>query len=116
MIRLTVLYPNSEGGWFDMDYYLKKHVPLVKERIASVGASVELEEGMAGAEPDTPSAFCVIGSINYKSMEDLQKVLAMHGEELLADIPNYTNIKAIMQISRLIEPVAGKKDSNVAAV
>ena len=110
MIRLTVLYPNTEGGWFNMDYFLKKHVPLVKERIASVGASVELEEGLAGAEPDTSSAFCVIASTNYKSMEDLQKVVAMHGKELLADIANFTNIQAIRQISRIIEPVAGKKD------
>ena len=49
-------------------------------------------------------------------MEDLQKVMAMHGEELMADIPNYTNIQAIMQISRIIEPVAGNKPQNVAAV
>ena len=71
---------------------------------------------MAGAEPDTPSAFCIIGSINFKSMEDLEKVMAMHGEELMADIPNYTNIQAIMQISRVIEPVAGNKHTNVAVV
>ena len=116
MIRLTALYPNTKGGWFDMDYYLKKHVPFVKERIASFGARLELEEGMAGALPESPSAYVVIGSVTYKSMEDLQNVLTMYGEEIMADIPNYTNLQPIMQISRVIEPIAGEKPLDGAAL
>jgi uncharacterized protein (TIGR02118 family) len=109
MIRLTVLYPNTEGAWFNMDYYLQKHVPLVKERIASFGpVRVDVEEGMTGAAPDTPSPFCLIFSMTFKSLEDLQTVMTMYGEELVADIVNFTNIQVIMQISRVIEPVTGR--------
>jgi hypothetical protein len=28
VIRLSVLYPSSEGSTFDHDYYRDKHVPL----------------------------------------------------------------------------------------
>lgn len=37
-------------------------------------------------------------------MEDLQRAMATHGEELVADIANYTNVQAEMLISRVIEP------------
>ena len=35
MIRITVLYPNTHGSRFDMDYYLKKHCPMVLERVGA---------------------------------------------------------------------------------
>ena len=30
MIRVTVLYPNTEGSKFDLKYYIEKHMALVK--------------------------------------------------------------------------------------
>ena len=30
MIKVTILYPGGEGKKFDMDYYTKKHFPLLK--------------------------------------------------------------------------------------
>ena len=35
MIRLTVVYPSTEGATFDHDYYRDKHVPLA----AAMGAA-----------------------------------------------------------------------------
>lgn len=106
MIRLTVLYPNTEGAWFNMDYYLQKHVALVKERIASFEpVRVDVEEGMTEAVPNTPSPFCLIFSMTFESLEDLQTVMTMYGKELVADIANFTNIQVIMQTSRVIEPL-----------
>ena len=31
MIKVTILYPNGDGKTFDMDYYSKKHMPMVAD-------------------------------------------------------------------------------------
>ena len=40
--------------------------------------------------------------------EPAKEVMTMYGEELVADIANFTNIQVIMQISRVIEPATGR--------
>lgn len=35
MVLISVMYPGGAGTRFDMDYYLKKHMPLVSERWSS---------------------------------------------------------------------------------
>ncbi len=47
----------------------------------------------------------MIGSLTLDTYENLQKGLAAHGEELIADIANYTNVQAQMFLSRVVEPV-----------
>jgi uncharacterized protein (TIGR02118 family) len=106
MIRITVLYPNVEGAHFNMDYYLNQHAALIRERLIPLGlVRVDLEEGLSGMAPGVPAPYRVIGSLTFRSMEDVQAALAMHGEELVADIANYTNVPAQMLITRVIVPV-----------
>lgn len=106
MIRITVLYPNTEGSYFDMNYYLTTHIPLVKNRLTPLGLlRVDLEEGLSGAAPGTLPPYRLIGSLSFDSIESLQKAMATHGEELIADIANYTNIQAQMMISQVVEPI-----------
>jgi hypothetical protein len=37
------------------------------------------------------------------SIAEFQAVLARHGAEILADVPNYTNIEPILQFDELLE-------------
>ena len=37
MIKVSFLYPNEEGKNFDMDYYTGTHMPLVHQRLDSMG-------------------------------------------------------------------------------
>jgi hypothetical protein len=37
MIRVSVKYPSGEGKKFDYDYYVNKHMALVKNRIGGAG-------------------------------------------------------------------------------
>jgi uncharacterized protein (TIGR02118 family) len=86
-----------------MAYYLQKHIPLVRERLTPLRLlRLDLEEGLAGGEPGTASPYYLIGNLNFDSLEDLQRAMAMHGEELIADIPIYKNQQVQMLISRII--------------
>jgi hypothetical protein len=32
MVLVSVMYPNEAGSSFNHEYYLQKHIPLVRER------------------------------------------------------------------------------------
>ncbi len=32
MIKVSVFYPNEEGKKFDWEYYLNKHIPMVRQK------------------------------------------------------------------------------------
>ncbi len=102
MIRLSVLYPKTSNGTFNMDYYLNKHVPMVVSRLTPMGlVKGEIEEGMSSFPPDLPAPYAVVGSLVFERIEDLQRGFAEHGAEIMGDLPNFTNIQPVIQVSRI---------------
>jgi uncharacterized protein (TIGR02118 family) len=97
MIRVSVLYPPSSK--FDWDYYLGKHVPLVRERLGKALKGVAVDKGIAGGQPGTPPGFPAMIHMTFESADAFQKAFAPHAKEILADIPNYTNAQPLMQVS-----------------
>jgi len=104
MIRVTVLFPKTSDSHFDMDYYLSKHVPMTKTKLQSLGFPVEAEvdEGLASITPGEPAPYAAIGYLLFEKMEDLQNGLATHGAEIMADIPNFTNVQPQIQIGNIV--------------
>ena len=101
MIKANVLYPHKDGGNFDMTYYLTKHMPLVKERLGGALKSMSVDEGIAGGAPGSTPPFAVVASLIFDNIADLQSSLGTHAAELMADVPNFTNIEPSMQISEV---------------
>ena len=101
MIRVTILYPNSGGAKFDMAYYTGKHMPLLKERCGSACKSIAADLGVAGGAPGTKPTYIAIGYATFESAASFEKAFAPHAPEILADIPNYTNVRPIIQISEI---------------
>jgi uncharacterized protein (TIGR02118 family) len=103
MIRVSVLYPATEGKKFDIDYYKNKHMKLVSERLKPFGLSrIEVDKGVAGGAPGSAAPYVAIGHVYVNSLDGFQKGMGQHGKEILADIPNYTNISPQIQISEII--------------
>jgi uncharacterized protein (TIGR02118 family) len=103
MIRVTVLYPNESGKKFDEAYYKNRHMKLVTDRLKSFGlVRTEVDHGLAGGAPGSPAPYVCIGHVYFNSLADFQKGMGAHGQEILADIPNYTNIQPTMQISEIV--------------
>lgn len=97
MIRVNVMYPKQDGGSFDYDYYLNTHMPLVGERWSGVIRSMEVYRGLSGAGgADEP--YVTIASLKFDSVEALQQAMDDHGPEIMADVPNFTNIDPVIQI------------------
>lgn len=103
MIRVAALYPNKSGTTFNHDYYLSKHVPMVKKRLGAALVGAEIDRGIGTVTPGAPAPFHAIGYMTFKSAEDFQKVMGVHGQELMADIPNYYSGQPEFQISEIVK-------------
>ena len=101
MIRMLVLYPDEAGKRFDFRYYIDTHMAMVKEHWAKYMDGFEVDKGVAGRTLEAPAPYRVAAHVFFKSMEDCQKALADHMEELVADVANYTDIKPQFQISEI---------------
>jgi uncharacterized protein (TIGR02118 family) len=104
MIRVSVMYKNVQGATFDHDYYRTKHMALVREKFTPFGlVRVEIDQGIVDGGGG-PAPMVAIGYMVFESMEALQKAMASPAlAELEADIPNFTNIEPVIQVSQLIE-------------
>ena len=103
MIRVTVLYPATEGKKFDVDYYKNKHMKLVSDRLKAFGlVRTEVDKGVAGGAPGSAAPYVAIGHVYFNSLDGFQKGMGQHGKEIMGDIPNYTNIPPQMQISEIL--------------
>jgi uncharacterized protein (TIGR02118 family) len=101
VIKVSVLYPNRPGAKFDMTYYCEKHMPMVQQKLGSACKRVSVEHGSAGMAPGAPAAFIAMGHIYCDSAEAFQAAFAPHAQDIMGDIPNYTDIEPTIQISEV---------------
>lgn len=101
MIKITVFYPNTEGKNFDMDYYCNKHMPMAQEKLGEALKRVAVEKGLSGAEPGSPATYIAMGHLYFDSVEAFINAYGPHAEEIMGDIPNYTDIQPLIQVSEV---------------
>jgi uncharacterized protein (TIGR02118 family) len=99
MIIATVLYEKTAQSHFDVDYYVAKHIPLVKNRFGPFGLKdVRLMRGVATLNGGTPT-FEVIAELIFPSIQHLQDALGKHADEIIGDIPKFTDVQPTIQIN-----------------
>ncbi|SDN88823.1 conserved hypothetical protein [Methylobacterium phyllostachyos] len=101
MILVSVMY--TTGPRFDMGYYLSHHMPLVRERWSALGLHDAKVVKGAGTPDGGAAPFQVMALLTFESVEAFQKAVAAHGEEIFADIPNFTEAPAQVQINDFAE-------------
>ncbi len=102
LVKVTILYPYSEGKTFDMDYYEKSHMPFVAGLLGSNLVKYTIERGIAGGGPNTPAPFMAIGCFYVKSLSEYQAAITPNIEAIRADFPKYTNVAPVIQISEVV--------------
>jgi uncharacterized protein (TIGR02118 family) len=95
MIRLSVMYPATEGATFDHDYYCNQHVPLAVKTWGLDGA--EIDKGVDGP---------YVAAVHFKfdSMDALGAAMGSAGTiDVLGDVANYTSIAPVLQTSEIVD-------------
>jgi uncharacterized protein (TIGR02118 family) len=98
MYWVTILYPNKEGAKFDFNYYVNKHIPLTS---MVFGHGIQILKGVAS--PLGPAPFLCTCRIPTKSLEEFVAKMNEQGAALTADIPNYTNVEAVIQFEEVLQ-------------
>lgn len=92
MIKVSVMYPAGEGNTFDMEYYLGNHVEIVNRDMGP--SKVEIDKQVDGP-------YLVICHLYYDSMEAMKAGMD-NAADALADIPNFTNSRPVVQTSEIV--------------
>jgi uncharacterized protein (TIGR02118 family) len=98
MVKITVLYPNKPGSRFDTDYYLNTHMPMSARLLGPAVKAVTVEIGRPGLAGE-PAPFAAICGFACETVDDFMGAFTPVAGELQGDIPRYTDIQPIIQIS-----------------
>lgn len=102
MIKVSVFYANTPGSHFDHAYYCKTHMPMVARLMGAHLKSYSVDKGIAGGAPDSPATYIAAGHLLCESVEAFQAGFGPNANEILGDIPNYTDLSPIIQISDVL--------------
>jgi uncharacterized protein (TIGR02118 family) len=101
MFKVAILYPNGEDKTFDMDYYEKKHMPMVAGFLGKNLKFYEIDKGIAGRTPNDKVPFVAIGYFYITDVAEYNKSIAQNIDTILTDIKKYTNIQPVVQINEI---------------
>lgn len=102
LIKVSVMYPFSEGKTFDMAYYETTHMPMVAKLLGSNLVRYTIEKGIASGIPGQPLPYMAIGTFYVKSLEDYRASISPHRDAIRSDFTNYTNVTPVILVSEVI--------------
>jgi uncharacterized protein (TIGR02118 family) len=62
---------------------------------------MSVDEGVAGGAPGELAPHAAIGHLLFDSVEDFQGAFGPHTDEIMGNVPNYTRIQPVIQISEV---------------
>jgi uncharacterized protein (TIGR02118 family) len=103
MICVNAFYPAAGEGRFDLIYYYEQHIPLCLRLLGPFGLQrIEVDEGLSGVAAGAPPNYRTIARLYFDTQESFQQALAAAGNEILSDVPNYTDIPIEFQVSKTV--------------
>jgi uncharacterized protein (TIGR02118 family) len=103
MIRVSVMYPHREGARFDVQYYAKNHMDMVRKAFKEHGlVDIRVDKGLVGGQPKTPPPYVCIGTLTFETMDGYKDAFRTHGKALFEDIPNFTDIQPEVQVNEVV--------------
>jgi uncharacterized protein (TIGR02118 family) len=101
MVKVSILYPRKDGATFNMNYYLDSHMPMARQKLGAACKGVAVEQGLAGGAPGAPPTYAAMGHLLFDSAESFQAAFGPHAATIMADIPNFSTVEPVIQISEV---------------
>ena len=103
MIRMAIIYNKTEDSSFDLDYYIKSHMPMAAREFGAF--KWDVDNVVSGADGSVSPIHC----IGYLYFESEEKRLAGMNDttvpKVIGDVPNY--YKPGMPVAIISEVVDG---------
>ncbi|KAI9647259.1 hypothetical protein NHQ30_003642 [Ciborinia camelliae] len=97
---VTVMYPKTETSTFNLDYYMKTHMPLAQEKWGPHGL-----KKWTVTKLDESTGYSVQAILWFESKEAWDGAVAAEGATVMADIPNFSSEQALLVCGEEVQPV-----------
>lgn len=101
MFKVSIHYPNGDDKTFDMDYYEKKHMPMVAGYLGKNLKFYEIDKCISGRTPNDKPPFMAIGYFYIADVTAYNTAIAQNRDAIIADFKNYTNVQPVVVISEI---------------
>lgn len=101
MVKITGNYRWFDGASFDHSYYQREHMRITRELLLPLGLQRLESDHTLSATPLKAGQVVASSNAYFASLAEAQAALAKTGAQLVADVPNYTNIKPELHISEV---------------
>ncbi|HUF97292.1 MAG TPA: EthD family reductase [Ilumatobacter sp.] len=95
MITVSILYPQSDGTTFDMDYYTSSHMPMLAEALGEACQGWGVADVMG-------NDYHAIAWATVTSADAFNATMKEHGAKIIGDVPNYTNVAPVMLMGEVV--------------
>ena len=103
LIKISVMYPFSEGTTFNIEYYETKHMPMVAGLLGANLVKYTIDKGVASGIPGTqPLPYMAIGTFYVKNLAEYQAATAPNRDAIRADFANYTTVAPVIVVSEVV--------------
>lgn len=99
--KVAILYPNGENKTFDMEYYEKKHMPMMAGFLGANLKFYEIDKGIADRTDGDKVNFVAMGYFYIDDVDEYNKAIAQNMDAIRNDVPKYTNIQPVIQTSEI---------------
>ncbi|MFT3695152.1 MAG: EthD family reductase [Kofleriaceae bacterium] len=102
MIKVNVMYPYRDGARFDHAYYRDHHMPMMKAILGDACAYYTVDKGLTGRTPGEPPMYVAKCAFICASIEAYEAAVGPRRADVMADIPKYTDIVPVVQVSEIV--------------
>jgi uncharacterized protein (TIGR02118 family) len=84
-----------------MTCYCGQHMPMLRRLLGSAVKNIAVEQGLSGGTPGSSPLSVALGHMYFESIPAFVEAWTPHAAQIIADVPNYTNLQPTIQISEV---------------